>query len=211
MLSFFSNSIPLRTLFVIGFILSMGLLSLPIIARQTDYWLYTSATTVPELEPLPEPPKETPLAPKKPTAKAPLKSQAKSLPNRDLPNLTDPAPDLPNFEKPIPSPNKPEGVGQATFEEPAPPQDDAASTSIPAPEISDEEIQKLETIRQELVQAGASDIRLEWLGKERKFVFRCTIPTRSSIDQSTEFSAMHASPYEAGQRVLRQVLTTPVE
>lgn len=211
MLSFFSNSIPLRTLFVIGFILSMGLLSLPIIARQTDYWLYTSATTVPELEPLPEPPKETPLAPKKPPVKAPLKSQAGRLPNRDLPKPTDPAPDFPNIEKPIPSPSKPDGVGLATFEEPAPPPDNAGATSIPAPDISEEEIQRLEMLRQELVQAGASDIRLEWLGKERKFVFRCTIPTRSSIDQATEFSAMHASPIEAGQRVLRQVLTTPVE
>ncbi|MFO0883091.1 MAG: hypothetical protein U0894_02710 [Pirellulales bacterium] len=151
MLSFFSNSIPLRSLFVVGFILSMGLLSLPIIARQTDYWLYTSATTVPELEPLPEPPKETPLAPKKPLVK-PLKSpQARTLPLLPTEPI-DPAPNFPEMEKPLPSPSKLDDVGQATFEEPAPPQDDAAATSIPAPEISDEEIQKLETIRQELVQ-----------------------------------------------------------
>jgi len=188
----------------------MGLLSLPIIARQTDYWLYTAAPTVPELEPLPELPKEAPLAPKKPLVK-PLKSpQARTL--QLLPTEPiDPTPDFPKTEKPLPSPSKPGDIGQATFEGPAPTQDDAAATSIPAPDILEEEIQKLEMIRQELVQAGASYIRLEWLGKERKFVFRCTIPTRSSIDQATEFTAMHASPFEAGQRVLRQVLTTPVE
>lgn len=189
----------------------MGLLSLPIIARQTDYWLYTAAPTVPELEPLPELPKEAPLAPKKPLVKPLKSSQAQALPRPDVTKPTDPAPDFSEVGKPLPSPSKPDGIGKATYEQPVQPQGDEAPASIPAPDISEEEIQKLEMIRQELVQAGASDIRLEWLGKERKFVFRCSIPTRSSLDQATEFTAMHASPFEAGQRVLRQVLTTPVE
>lgn len=201
MISFLSNSTYLRTLFLLGFIVSMGLLAIPIVARQTDHWLYySSGPSVPELEPLPSfPEAETKsTAPEKPAPAIPV------APSPPRPKPTG------NATKPKPKPIAPVGH-EAPIEPPLDRAKPPKNTNAPPPRLSDAEIERLEGIRKELVQAGASDIRVEWLAVEQQYVFRCAIPSRGDLDMSTEFAVAHKDAYEAARRVLKQVLTTPVE
>lgn len=179
----------------------MGLLSLPIIASQTDNWLYyTEGPTVPDLEPLPDSDVATNRASKK---KQKLLSQPLAIP--DAPARPKTPPRSKQARPANPPTVIPAGHVEPISKESSAEKDKGAAA--PA-KLTAADVAQLDSIRKELVELGASKVQLEWIAKSREYLFRCELVLESD-PQPITLTAQDPRPVTAAQKVLREALHGP--
>jgi hypothetical protein len=196
------QSLSLRGIFLIGFVIAMPILALPAVARRLDDWIYGP------------PPSEH--------AIAPLRSELEQSIEPQIAERASPA----SFDEIGPLAGRTSGGG-LDAPSPAPPLlsplpafpplvstsvDPLAQDSAPAGQsepsigpLSDSVADRLQKIRAELEQLGADYMILETTDAGANYRFHCDVRLDPATRYTRPFEAVSPEPLAAAERVLAEV------
>ena len=196
------QSLSLRGIFLIGFVIAMPILALPAVARRLDDWIYGP------------PPSEHAIAPLRSELEQSIEPQIAERASPASFDEIDPLAtrhagsglDAPSPAPPLlsPLPAFPPLVSTSAEHSAAGPTDAPATESSIGP-LSDAAADRLQKIRGELELLGADYMILETLDSGASYRFHCDVRLDPATRYTRPFEAVSPEPLAAAERVLAEV------